>query len=464
MNNLLRRAVAGGSIGLLLSMGLVVVSTGSASAGTEPSGSPRFYIGQVETDRGNGAEIPFPAMQQISDLYNQAGLYGCTLVATGTGENQNCVDTADVATTDYQDNYDHDEEDQSVVVAQTSGAIPQLCGTSPTAISIDYVRGIQAAIGGSTCTGETGDAYARDSVVAETFPGIIPGAYGATIVDPANSQTYSPGNPAAGWRPGDPMNGPYSGVAFTNLTNNDNGGGVNSLAYRIYCATGSSRITDWGQLTDPTQPVGSGAPIGMPINLFAVTPTAGTFKTLQTFVASGVVTPACNANVNATADTVGAPLLASDAAQISIVTQASNAGDANPVAGQALEEGEGLYFESNGIYNTNPYKSSVTINTVSGTFAASKTKINGISASTSTELAGTIATDLYVQNIYLTTSLRASTAGFLNWICDNNDTDKATDNDTGLNYNDEITTILSTEFGFPRISCPIITSVANTGS
>jgi len=56
------------------------------------------------------------------------------------------------------------------------------------------------------------------------------------------------------------------------------------------------------------------------------------------------------------------------------------------------------------------------------------------------------------------------TASFLNWICDNNDADKATDNDAGLNYNDEITTIIETEFGFPRISCPILTSVANPNS
>ncbi len=462
MKSVLRRATVSGSIGLLLSVGLVAFSATSASALTTPTGGPRWFIGHVETDRGNGAEIPFPMMQDISNYFNQAGLYGCAL----NTDNATCNDAGDVSTTDTVDNYDHDEQDQSVVLAQTSGALPQLCGTSPTSISIDYVRAIQATTTSTTCAGLVGEGYAKDSVVDETFPTIDPATYGATIL--YNGVQVPAGNPAAGWRPNgcgvnvcDPT--VNTGTPFTNLTNNDNGGGVNSTAYRLYCATGSTRITDWGQLTDPSEPVGQGAAIGMPINLFAVTPTAGTFKTLQTFASSGVTSPTCNANANTTADTIGSPLLASDAAQISIVTAASNGGN---TAGQALEMAEGLYFESNGIYNTNPYRSSVSITSggTTTTFAASKTQMNGVSAGTLSELNGTIPTVLFISNFYLTSSLRASTASFLNWICDNSDADKGTDLLTGLNYNDELSTTISTQFGDPRVSCPLITTVANTGS
>ena len=49
--------------------------------------------------------------------------------------------------------------------------------------------------------------------------------------------------------------------------------------------------------------------------------------------------------------------------------------------------------------------------------------------------------------------MRASTGGFLNWICDaNTNFSKGLDNSTGLNFDSELTTAISTIFGFPRLT------------
>ena len=93
--------------------------------------------------------------------------------------------------------------------------------------------------------------YAKDGVAAVDFPtstrryGVPPAPASTPVV---NGGTIGP--VADGWLPGDPTSGPYNGTAFTNLSNVDNGGGANSTAYRIWCASGSTRITDWGQLTN----------------------------------------------------------------------------------------------------------------------------------------------------------------------------------------------------------------------
>ena len=56
-------------------------------------------------------------------------------------------------------------------------------------------------------------------------------------------------------------------------------------------------------------------------------------------------------------------------------------------------------------------------------------------------------------NIYNTNTVRASTGGFINWICDSNTNfSKGLDNTTGLNFDTELTTTISTTFGFPRLT------------
>jgi hypothetical protein len=77
-------------------------------------------------------------------------------------------------------------------------------------------------------------------------------------------------------------------------------------------------------------------------------------------------------------------------------------------------------------------------------------------------------------NIYRTSTVRASTADFLNWICDSNNVfQKGVDLSTGKNYDQEITTAIQTTYGFIRLtdataspnnSCQLITSVAASNS
>jgi hypothetical protein len=77
-------------------------------------------------------------------------------------------------------------------------------------------------------------------------------------------------------------------------------------------------------------------------------------------------------------------------------------------------------------------------------------------------------------NIYRTSTVRGSTADYLDWICDaNTNFTKGTDLYTGKNYDTEITTAINTTYGFIRLSdttaapnnsCQMITSVASPTS
>jgi hypothetical protein len=56
-------------------------------------------------------------------------------------------------------------------------------------------------------------------------------------------------------------------------------------------------------------------------------------------------------------------------------------------------------------------------------------------------------------NIYRTDTIRASTAGFLNWLCDSNSAiQKGTDNVDGGNYDTDLTTIINGQYGLSRLS------------
>ena len=49
--------------------------------------------------------------------------------------------------------------------------------------------------------------------------------------------------------------------------------------------------------------------------------------------------------------------------------------------------------------------------------------------------------------------MRASTGGFLNWICDGDTNfEKGSDDSTGLNFDVELSTLISTTHGFPRLT------------
>jgi hypothetical protein len=500
--------IASISVGSML--GAMTVGVGSASAIPVPTSgaSGHWFIGKVETDRGTGSDTTFFMMQQISDLYNQAALYGCTLQS----DQATCNTTGDVSTTDTVDNYDRTEQVQGIDDVGSGAGQAQLCGTTPSPLPVDYSRSSKPP--GTACTDFVGLGYAKDGVPAIDFPTVNPDATYGTVL--SSSPYFAADNGvvgpvAAGWLPGDPIGGPYSGTPFTNVTNNDSGGGQNSVAYRIWCSTATSgptaEITDWGQLTNlsaannggTAQTVGNGKAIGIPINVVGVNPASGTDATFSAFAQSGFTSGNCASNTNTNAGPpTGTPNNPGGAhSEIALENNASQIGTFarsfySDAADQAAFIASSLYYESNGVYNSNVHAGVVQINSSGGqpgasggtttTYPGSKIEENGIGSSAVTNLNNSYPTARTLYNIYRTgadpvneaSAVRASTANFLNWICDSNHAfTKASDNSTGINYDTELTTLISTKFGFPRLtdtsaapnnSCQLITSVAQPNS
>ena len=96
---------------------------------------------------------------------------------------------------------------------------------------------------------ETG--YAKDGVPIIDYP-VNPTVYGTSTTAPYSShqRRRRRSGGSDGWLPGDPNTVPTPARTLTNISNADNGGGAASTAYRLWCATDSTRITDWGALTN----------------------------------------------------------------------------------------------------------------------------------------------------------------------------------------------------------------------
>ena len=138
----------------------------------------------------------------------------------------------------------------------------QLCGSVNSPLPVDFSRSSKPA--GSCATGYSGvlvgTGYAKDAVPAVDFQAVNPSVFG-TVAGTSPYASVNGGNigpVAKGWLPGDNVTGPYSGTAFANVNNNDNGASSTnptSTAYRLWCVTtpgtsATSQITDWGQLTN----------------------------------------------------------------------------------------------------------------------------------------------------------------------------------------------------------------------
>ncbi len=128
----------------------------------------------------------------------------------------------------------------------------------------------------------------------------------------------------------------------------------------------------------------------------------------------------------------------------------------NDPTDQAIEIATSIYFESNGVYNTDPFAGTAKVtNTNTSTtisYTASKLSENGYTPTSPNLLNNFYPTAFSLSNIYRTDTVRASTAGFLNWICDaNNNFTKGTDNSTGLNFDSELNTLITGTFGFVRL-------------
>jgi hypothetical protein len=549
------RAVAVGSVAVTAAL---TIGAGVASAApSDPVGganpvAPHFYNGNVEAIRGSGSDTTFFLMQRVSDLFTGAGLYGCTLNAD-TGANYNtsdpapstaneqffCQVTDNVATTDVNDNWDRTEVAQGTDDVGSGAGQGQLCGSIDTPLPVDFARSSKPAGSIAGCNMvETG--YAKDGVPIIDYP-VNPSTFGTSTSSAYSSINGGVVGPVAnGWLPGDPTGGPFSGTKLTNIANNDNGGGINSTAYRLWCATnnGSSvtnQITDWGQLTNigpnllidnvstssgsasvsissgnfPSTVVagdavkgtgipsgttvvsgagtgtltlsnsatatgtpnlsfttasklaaGQGLPVGIPVRLMGVNGASGTEATFQLYAESGVSGQGCASNMNANADTDPNPATAPSPNTGHIALE-NNSDQIDQFAAsdfpspdfvdQAIEAATTLYIESNGVFNTNPYAATTTINGAG--FSGFKLSENGQSTTTPALLNNIYPTARTLFNIYNSSTVRASTGGFLNWICDgNSDFTKGLDNSTGLNFDTELSTLIGTTFGFPRLT------------
>ncbi len=567
-STLRRRLTVAGTVGVTALIATLGLGAGVASAvPADPStGYPSFNNGVVNGIRNTGSDTTFYMMQKIGDLYTSAGLYGCSLNAGGgpalfSGVTNTvispapaeayCLSNANVSTTDTADNWNRTEVTEGVDDVGSGAGQAQLCGSSDlnSPLPVDFARSSKP-VGSlpSGCT-EVGTGYAKDSVPAVAFQ-INPNSFGT----PASGSPYAAVNGGVigdldlGWLPGDPAGGPYTGTAFSNIANNDNGGATGTTAYRLWCATDSSEITDWGQLTNlgpnlvlpnvtlngtttatlsfalpagltgsfpvsdlttsgniasgttatasgttltlsqaatgsgtdqlklatgTTQPVGSGGKIGVQVRIMGVNSSSGTESTWQSFSDSGVSSGtsgngcASNADKDAASDPNPATATGDNAGQhIALENNTSQIADyavadwPSDPGDQAVEVASTLYYESNGVYTSNPFANSAVI---SGTkFSATKITENGKSPTSPVVLNNTYPTARTLFNIYNTGTVRGSTGGFLNWVCDSQSgIQKQKDNSTGVNFDTELTSIIGS-FGFIRLTDA--SSVASGGN
>jgi hypothetical protein len=362
-----------------------------------------------------------------------------------------------------------------------------------------------------------------------------PSIYGTSTTAPYSSINGGVVGPVAeGWLPGDPTGGPYSGTALSDLDNNDNGGSTNSTAYRIWCASGSSQITDWGALTNlgpdlliynaavsgttvtastafpstvvsgdavsgpgipsgttvnsvtgtsltlsnsatassgenlqitasGTLATGQGLPIGIPIRLLGIVTTSSIESTFALYANSGggKTSGGCASNMNANASLDPNSATKTGTNTTAHIALPNNSDQVDEYAigdfpspdyvDQAIEAATTLYPESNGVFNTDPYAAAVTIDGTS--YSGNKLTEDGYSTTTPNLLQNHYPTAITLFNIYRTDTVRASTAGFLNWICDSNTNfTKGLDNSSGLNFDSEITTVIGSVYGYPRLT------------
>jgi hypothetical protein len=211
---------------------------------------------------------------------------------------------------------------------------------------------------------------------------------------------------------------------------------------------------------------GNGVPVGIPLRILGVNTASGTDATFSQFAnganpSTGQSTTcvpgtgtmdqnAANDPNTATAGTGNAQHLAleNNVHQLELFSTGDFPSDA---VDQAVEEATSLYFISQGVYNTNNYVGATAINGTS--YSANLIAENGLDGGTGVELNNSYPTARTLSNVINASTVTAASGGFVNWICDSNTNfTKGTDLSNGLNYDQELTTIISTNFGFPRLS------------
>jgi len=528
-----RFAVAS-SVGAAALAATLMLGGGVASAATIPAfptvgAYPEFFTAGNQMSNvvhSEGSDTTLYVMQTLGDLYTNSGLFpfGCqpytvTLASCETPTQNSGLNPNNVQT-DTTDNFNSNEILQGINNVGSGNGQTELCGgVVPVNTTVDFARSSKPAGTISGCP-MVQLGYAKDSVPAVVFNSINPHAYGtpsgynsigsfisynqtngATITTPFPSGGIGP--VAQGWLPGDPYTcvandgsqGSGTPCSGTPVEDFDNTGGLTSVAYRLWCAHGSSttanqsQIMDWGNLTNLTgsEVIGQGAPIGVPIRIIGVNAGSGTAATFNNFAKSGSGTnctsSGSNFNLNAASganpQTAQGPGPANP--EIALENDASQIGDfasANwgptDAADQATDIATSIYYMGFGAYNTNAIAPVATLEVNSGvipsglpgSFTESFLAANGIEPSIATELSNQMPVARTLFNIYRSDKIRASTAGFLNWICDTNPStststptystggqvSKGLNHIDGGNYDTDLTNVINGQYGFARLT------------
>jgi len=539
---LMMRLAAAGAV---LMSGALLLGMSPAGAVTDPTpgvGPQWFTTVGNQLIRATGSETTYYLMARIGDLYTQTSIYGCTLLTDektcSTDSSGNLVAGA---ASSVLDDFSRTEFDNGAGVGSGNG-IKELCGILPAggAQVPDFARASRAAKStenGTLCPSPSAQFTAN----SHTYSGPANLVYADDAVPPVDFQFYGDstvtctatctatqvGPVASGWIPGNAFAGPYTNNPVTDIDNiplDNTSPSTSSVLYRLQCGgTGSAdplqnRISDWGQLTDPTVdrsspsisyvnssgstvtiPAGTltkgqegiGAPIGVPIYLPFVNTASGTESTWQGLSGCSDVT------VNTDKGTVGPGNVVqeNDAPQLGDLGLTGGAATAAYLAAaevasgasSALQTLEGTYFPSGAPAGDNIYQSNFIAATLyyisygvsnwephtlagmsplgSGPGQRLTFDFEAISPRDETKSTCTVAANcgLVVNNRQLHNyvnpeSLRASTLGFMNWIC-NIDTGSAAatehgvDLTTGKNYAQELSSTIGTIFFFPREDC-----------
>ena len=205
----------------------------------------------------------------------------------------------------------------------------------------------------------------------------------------------------------------------------------------------------------------SGFPNGIPINIVGVNSNSGTESTWASFAESGVSSGGCAANADSNAAANGVAnsrqALENNASQVGDFALADYGSD---LGAQADEIASSIYYESDGVFSSTTYAGAVCFPDVvqlngcdggSTVYSAVETKANGVNTSDAGILANNYPLSRTLFNIFNKTNVTASTAGFVNWICDSQgDITKQKDNSTGVNFDNELTSTIQS-FGFQRL-------------
>ena len=476
--------------------------------------------GQVgNTDVAEGSDTTLFMMQSISNTYNTSGIlpFGCQL-ATDL-QHCNMTGNPNVSQSDPLDNFTGTQELQGTWDVGSGNGQDAICGkiNLPINTKVDYARSSKPY--SDTCAAQE-LGYAKDAIAAVDFVNIDPEAYGTASgyighnfisYNPADGSTITKafpsggiGSVAAGWEPGDPYtcvakdsgatSNLCSGTPFEEVDNTPISGGnsLTSVATRLWCTHGSvaapdqSQIMDWGQLTNLTgsEVPGQGAPIGVPIRITAVNQGSGTLNGFMNFADGGNGSTNCAAK--ATYDANGAqgpnpqsPQGLSGNPEIALENNAAQVGDfananwgASDAADQAVDIATSLYFISYGVYKTSSVATVASIETNPGvvpaslpsSFSASLLASDGDYPNTADNRDNAYAISRTLFNIIPTSTVKSSTAGFLNWMCDGGGPSgtgagavspmqaKGPDRFTGVNYDTDLTNIIQGQYGFSRLS------------